>query len=196
MRNRIIRLLRDLPNDFSTGELAFYALTNRFELHLRDKLAYRLQMQLKQVQVLREWKHTDISIHRQGRQPVIIELKYGLAAMLLRKQDVKKAAVPLGLEKDFQKSKRISKYFHGIAFFSCPANPIPEKYKSSVKYFATSNKYCEVFNTQRKWRIELKNKIEYHFPQKTFSIKVGTLDAGNWFETNVDLIWILISFKT
>ena len=196
MRNRIIRLLRELPSDFSTNELAFYALTNRFELHLRDRLAFKLQMQLKRAQVLREWKFTDISIHRDGREPVIIELKYGLAAMLYRKQEIQKAGLLLGLKRDLQKAQRISKDCHGIVFFSCPTNQIPEKYKSSVKNFATTNRYCKVLDSPRKWRIKLRKSIEYHFPQKTFSIKADTLDVGKWFETHVDLIWFLISWKT
>ena len=196
MRNRIIRFLKELPSDFSTNELAFYALTNRFELHLRDKLAFKLQMQLKRAQVFREWKYTDISIHRNGREPVIIELKYGLAAMLLRRREIQKAGLLLGLKRDLQKSQRISKDCHGIVLFSCPTNQIPEKYKSSVKNFATINKYCEVLASPRKWRIELIKRIEYHFPQKTFSIKAGTLYVGKWFETHVNLIWVLISRKT
>lgn len=193
MRNRIIRFLRELPTDFSTNELAFYSLTNRFELHLRDKLAFRLQMQLKNAQVFPEWKFTDISIHRDGRKPVIIELKYGLAAKLLRKREIKKAGLLMGLKRDLQKSKQLSKDCHGILFFSCPTNPIPEKYKSSVKNFATINRYCEKLDSPRKWRIELKKRIEYHFPQRSYSIKADTLYVGKWFETHVNLIWFLIS---
>jgi len=196
MRNRIIRLLRELPSDFSTNELAFYALTNRFELHLRDKLAFKLQMQLKRALVLREWNSTDISIQRVGKEHVIIELKYGLAATLYRKKEIQKTGLLLGLKRDLQKSQQFSKDCHGIVFLSCPTNQIPKKYKSSVKNFATINRHCKALDSPRKWRIKLRESIEYHFPQKTFSIKAGTLDVGKWFDTQVDLIWFLISRKT
>ena len=84
MRNRIIRFLNELPSAFSTNELAFYALTNKCELHLRDKLAYRLQLHYPKFQVLREWKNIDISIHKNGQVKSLVEIKYTHVAYILR----------------------------------------------------------------------------------------------------------------
>ena len=88
MRNRIIRYLKELPSGFSTNELAYYALGNRMEIHLRDKLAYKIFYgRKKNMTIHREWNKVDISVHRNDKVVALLELKYDYAAKIIRKKD-------------------------------------------------------------------------------------------------------------
>ena len=196
MRNRIIRFLNELPSAFSTNELAFYALTNKFELHLRDKLAYRLQLQYPKLQVLREWNNIDISIHKGETIRSLIEIKYSHVAYILRQRIPEKIRIMNYLLKDYTKCCEIDKNWHGILFLSCPKKKIKMKYKKQVKGFATLNKYSEHYKTPRQWRVNIKKIIvDNFFSEKQFMVKSNTLNIGSWFDTPVDLVWFLISRK-
>jgi hypothetical protein len=196
MRNRIIRFLNELPTAFSTNELAFYALTNKFELHLRDKLAFRLQSQYPKLQVLREWNNIDISIHKDETIRSLIEIKYSHVAYILRQRLPENIRIMKYLFQDYNKCCEISNNWHGILFLSCPKKKISVKYKKQVKRYSTLNKYSEHYRTERQWRVNIKKIIvDYFFDEKQFRVKSNTLNIGSWFETPVDLIWFLISAK-
>lgn len=193
MRNRVIRFLDEFPKNFSTDELAFYSLTNKFELHLRDKLAYLLQYQLKKFQVLREWKNIDISIHRNGIPQTLIEIKYSPVAYLLRRNEKQKSPVLKGLKRDFDKCKSFNARWYGIILLSIPQQRIDERYKIQVRNLSCLNKYVDHYKSKRQWRVNLKSTITEVFPENKFRIKGNLLGIGSWFDTQVDLAWFLIS---
>lgn len=193
IRNRIIRYLKDLPTGFSTGELAFYSLSNSFELHLRDKLAYKLNFQLQKDRILREWQNIDISVHRKNGTKIGIELKYGLVSQIIRRRDIKKSGILRSLFCDYQKSIRKIDSWHGVIFLSCPKNKIPEKYRNRVSKFSSVNKYVNYFDTERKSRMFIKQAVDEHFKPNKFKTKVSTLNIGTCFGVNIDMIWVLIS---
>jgi hypothetical protein len=61
---------------FERNELAYLALTSKPELHLRDRLAWRLHCALPGVRVAREWRRTDLAIFPADGVPVaVVELK-------------------------------------------------------------------------------------------------------------------------
>lgn len=196
MRNRIIRYLKELPSAFSTNELAYYALGNRMEMHLRDKLAYKIFYDRKKnMTVHREWNKIDISVHRNDKVTALLELKYDFAAGVARRKNPEAGGVTKRLYLDYDKCKSYHCPWHGILFLSCPRSPIPLKYKNQVRALRSINKYAEAIKLPRQWRIKLKEVVEGIFTPKRFAIKVGTLDIGQCFETNIDLIWFLISTK-
>ena len=195
MKNRLIRYLKELPTDFATNELAFYGLTNSFELLLRDKLAYRLQQQYEKFVILREWNKIDISVHRNDNIKALIEIKYTHAFLMLRKHDKSSLRSLVGLKSDYKKGLKHSKNWHGIVFVSCPTSSIPEKYRKHVRGFKPKNKYCNAFKNGRQWKLGLKDIVQSHFPASKFNTRVGLHNIGSMFDVQMNLIWFLISAK-
>ena len=194
MRNRTVRYIKELPRWFSTNELAYYALGNRMEIHLRDKLAYKIFYDRKKnMTVFREWNNVDISVHRNDKIAALLELKYDYAAKIVRKKDHNVGGAINSLYSDYKKCKRYKSPWHGIIFLSCPRTAVPLKYRGQVRAFSMINRYAELIPSPRQWRVKLKKIVEEQFKPKRFAIKVGTLDIGQCFETNIDLIWFLIS---
>lgn len=196
MRKRLIRLIKEIASAFSTNELAFYCLTNSFELPLRDKLAYRLQLQYPKFVVLREWNNVDISIHEKNKVKSLIEIKYSFASMIARRRDKKGVRILKSLKNQYIKSKRTCKDWHGLIFLSCPQSEVPEKYSFQVKKIRAINKYVGEYSSLGSWRRGINEAITLHFPENEFVIISNSVHAGCFFDTNVNFLWFLITRKS
>lgn len=76
-----------------TDELAYFALTSKPEAQIRDRLAYRLHLQLtdRDLIVAREWKRTDLAILDGAEKPLaLVEAKALLSADMLYDRRVEK----------------------------------------------------------------------------------------------------------
>ena len=195
-KNRIIRSLNELPRTYSTGELAYYTMTNGFELHIRNNLAFSLQSQLiKKYDVLREWKSVDLSIHRDGECKCLIELKNQKSCNLLKKRNPANIKLLQSLYNQYKTFHKSKIPWYGVIFISHPRNEIPEKYRNKVRNYLSINKYVREGLSPRKLRLNIREMIFLHFSAKKFSVTAKTIDIGTFFETGVDLCWFLISKK-
>lgn len=201
MRNRLISHIKEIGSVFSTNELAFYCLTNSFELPLRDKLAYKLQQKYSKFVVCREWNHIDISIHERGKKnkfpaKSLIEIKYSFACLIMRRRDKKESYVLKSLKDQYEKDNKVCKDWHGLIFLSCPRSKVPDKYSFQVRRRSTINKHVNDYSSLSKWRAGVKEAIVIHFPTNKFIIKGGFIQAGYCFDTKVDFLWFLITKKS
>lgn len=194
MRNRIISNIKGISSAFIANELAFYSLTNSFELQLRDKLAYRLQQQYPKLEIMRELNKVDISIHKNKAVKALIEIKYSCAPMIVRRKDKKESRILKSLRGQYERSRGVCKDWHGLIFLSCAKSAIPHKYSFQVKHLEAINKYANEYSIPG-WRRAIKKTIVEHFSASHFLIKSGSVDAGCYFGTNVNLLWFLISKK-
>lgn len=195
MRNLIIRNLNELPKNFSTGELAYYTMTNGFELHIRNNLAYNLQYRLIKYDVLREWNSVDLSIHRDGKCYCLIELKNSKSCNLLKKRNPSNSNLLKSLYSQYKSFHKSKIPWYGVIFVSHPRNEIPAKYRNKVRNYLSVNKYVREKLSTRKVRLSIKDIIHLHFSEDKFKIASKTMDIGTFFETRVDLFWFLISKK-
>lgn len=193
MRNLIIRNINELPKGFATGELSYYTMTNGFELHIRNNLAFNLQYSLKGYDVIREWKKADLSIHKDNKCRCLIELKSAKSCNILKKRNVNEIPILKSLYRQYRNLNGTKAAWYGVIFVSHPRNEIPLKYKSKVRNFSSTNKYARECFTQRQMRSKLKSIISHHFPESSFSVTTKTIDIGSFFETGIDLNWILIT---
>jgi len=87
MRNVLIGTLKDFHRAFAADELAYLLLTSRSELHLRDKLAFKLYSKFPKKLIAREWKHIDLAVIEKNQPKALIEIKLAHTAGILRKKD-------------------------------------------------------------------------------------------------------------
>lgn len=77
LRDLLVSQLRAVGSSFEEDELAYLALTQKVELHFRDRLAWGLHKALEpdQLVVAREWRRADLAIV-QGEIPIaLVEAK-------------------------------------------------------------------------------------------------------------------------
>lgn len=195
MKGRIIRNLNELPKHFFTGELAYYTMTNGFERHICNNIAFHLQYQLKKYDVLREWKKVDISIHRDDKCHCLIELKNAKSSSLLKKRNPSDSHLLKSLYCQYEAFGKSKIPWYGVIFISHPRNEIPEKYRSKVRNYQSVNKYVREGISARKLRITIKEMISLYFNESKFKIAAKTMDIGTFFETGINLNWFLVSKK-
>jgi len=77
LRTVLLEHLQDMPGRFEPDELAYLALTQKVELHFRDRLAWGLHKTLypRGLVVSREWRRTDLAILGGGLPLALVEAK-------------------------------------------------------------------------------------------------------------------------
>src|SRR3989344_4438778 len=111
-QTQLFKEVSNIGKRFGKDELAYFALTGKPELLLRDKLAYRLNSQLhsKGFEVLREWKRTDLAILKGWEPKILLEFKvmytFDAVPSLKEKRDVNQ--FPKLMLGDLKKARKLS----------------------------------------------------------------------------------------
>ena len=126
----ILDSIKQSANEFQKDELAYLALTSKIENPIRDKWAYLMQRNLKKqkIDVVREWKRSDIAIVQNNHPIAIIELKamYTFDALKILKL---KEYISY-MESDKKKAKKIADkniLIYTVLLATHPLSSVPKK---------------------------------------------------------------------
>lgn len=137
---KISEALKEISKSFEKNELAYLSLTSKIENPVRDRLAYRLHSDFRNVSTIaaREWKRRDLVILKNGSPKAIIEMKamYTFDAAKNREisgfhqkliEDMAKANMYNGVE------------VYGLLLATHPQETLNKDYKYTVKYLGGIN---------------------------------------------------------
>lgn len=191
----IVNSLKETIKEFSKNELAFFALTTKIELPLRDRWAYVLFSKLSKTDfiVSREWKRTDIAILQKGSPKVLIEIKalYTFDAISERGNYKKRINY---LQDDEDKAFRLA--FQDTQIFTVllathPLSPIPHDLEGIAKYVWGINGAYVKYKDSNTIKKIATNRIKEAFKGKNL-VSEGVLKAGSAFGINTEIIyWVL-----
>ncbi len=180
---------------FCTNELAYLSLTQKIELPIRDKLAYRLQSTLDQEYanaiVCREWYRTDIAIFDENELVCALEAKAIYSFDIIK--NGKKHNYPVLIEKDLDKAQEVArKRGHLVKPYSLLIATHPEelphcRYCKAVKYYGGLKRYTNDRNNFSRCHKELKSRMAGYRIAGSHN-----LSAGRAFGVDVSLfVWLL-----
>lgn len=181
-------------NRFSEGDLAFLAVTSKFECQFRDIVACFLHSLYKNdYLVAREWgKRIDLALldkSNPNNPVVLMEFKAVSSAEYI-------ARFKKQIKKDYYKLKRlgdkIDKYL--VLCVNLPASKIEHAYKNAVKYFSSVNNYFDTTSSENDKFEELKRKVDNFIPELSlFKFeKPPILNLGNYYTTTIKIAVFVI----
>jgi hypothetical protein len=140
MKSELVEAISNIPVD--TDELAYLALTSKPEAQIRDRLAYRLHLQLagQELLVAREWKRTDLAVLQSDGAPLaLIEAKALLSADLQYQGRVEKwrKRVLADINKARQTAERADAQdseVYALVIVTHVLTPVTPEQRSVVKY--------------------------------------------------------------
>lgn len=191
----IVNSLKETIKEFSKDELAFFALTTKIELPLRDRWAYVLFSKLSKTDFIisREWKRTDIAILQKGSPKVLIEIKalYTFDAISERGNYKKRINY---LQDDEDKASRLAfqdTQIFTVLFATHPLLPVPHDLEGIVKYvWGINGAYTKHKDANTIKKIAI-TRINEEFKDKNL-VAEGVLKAGSAFGINTEIIyWVL-----
>jgi hypothetical protein len=195
----IVDSLKETLGEFNENELAFFALTTKIELTLRDRWAYVLFSKLSKSNFLvsREWKRTDIAIIEENKPVVLIEIKalYTFDAISARGNYKKRISY---LQDDEEKATRLASKdtdIYTVLLATHPLTSIPYILEGVVKYVPGINGAFSKHQNANNIRKIATERIREEFKGKNL-ITEGILKAGLAFGIETEIIyWILYKEK-
>lgn len=175
-------------------ELAYLSLTGKPELQVRDKLAYRLHVQLTKngnFGVLREWKRRDLAVFQGADLKLLLEAKAAFTFDFLR-PETKTNNFNEILNADFEKTrhsaaKHLSTSHKAFALLLVvnPLGVVPIHWQKHLKYVARKTAKTELRTSE-----ELNLLVQKRIPASS-QIAHGVWKAGRAFDTDVEVCYWL-----
>ncbi|MBW4862695.1 MAG: hypothetical protein KZY55_08130 [Paeniclostridium sp.] len=194
---RVIQESRDL---FGENELAYLSLTSKNELVIRDRIAYKLHLDLKDSIVAREYSvkgmnsRIDLAILENDDIKDIIELKsmYTFDAVDGLGKFID------SVNRDFNKNSGLKSNTtnqFAIIIGTHPRDIPNEKYKHFVKYYSSIKRYMKKINNNRVLIDKMDNKVRNAFERDKYNVKNIIMYAGNAFGVDVDICFWVVEKK-
>lgn len=195
MRNVLIGITKDIHSAFNTGELAYLLLTSKSELHLRDKLAFKLYSKYPKRLIAREWNRIDLAVIAKNQPKALIEIKLAHTAGVVRKKDDSFKTLDK-LMRDIENAKEFAlkaTEIYGLLFLIHGKDEIPDSDDINImKYRKIINPQLKKYGSEKKLFNEAKRRIKMHLDNCNLKIKFGKMDLGKAYGIGVDLTYVLI----
>ena len=194
---KVIQESRDL---FGEDELAYLSLTSKNESVLRDRIAYKLHLDLKDSIVAREYSvkginsRIDLAILKNNDIKDIIELKsmYTFDAVDGLEKFIDSVNRDFNKNSDL-KSNTTSQF--AIIIGTHPRDIPNEKYKHFVKYYNSIKRYMKKISNDRVLIDKMDRKIRSAFEKDKYEVRDTIMNAGSAFGVDVDICFWIIEKK-
>jgi len=192
LRRAIDEELGAVAGDFGDDELAYFALTTKVELHVRDKLAWRLHKRLRggDLAVAREWKRADLAVLERGAPRALLEAKalYGFNAIF----DLPRFARYISA--DVAKARALggeSSEVFVLVSSTHVSTPVPRPLRGVVKYDKEINRALAAFQEPGELRATANHRVEGYLRTLGFTTRHG-LGSGSALGLDVELdAWLV-----
>ena len=185
---------------FGEDELAYLSLTSKNELVIRDKIAYKLHIELKESIVTREYRvkgvnsRIDLATLENNEIKDIIELKSMYTFDAVDGLDKFIDSVNRDFDKNSSLKNDITNQF-AIIIGTHPRTIPSEKYKDFVKYYNSIKRYMKKISRDRILIEKMDRKIRSAFEKDKYEIKDIIVNAGNAFGVDVDICFWIVEKK-
>ena len=196
----LVKVIQESRELFGENELAYLSLTSKNESVIRDRIAYKLHLELKNSIVAREHSikainsRIDLAVLENNDIKDIIELKsmytfdavYGLDKFID------------SINRDFDKNSSLKSDTtsqFAIVIGTHPRSIPSEQYKDFVKYYNSIKRCMKKINNNTVLIDKMDNKLRNAFKQDKYEVKSLTIYAGNAFEVDVDICFWIIEKK-
>ncbi|MGL5755423.1 MAG: hypothetical protein ACRCYC_08875 [Paraclostridium sp.] len=196
----LVKVIQESRGLFGENELAYLSLTSKNESAIRDRIAYKLHLELKNSIVAREYSikginsRIDLAVLEDNDIKDIIELKsmYTFDAV-----DVLDKFID-SVNRDFDKNsilKSNTTSQFAIIIGTHPRSIPNEQYKNFVKYYNSIKRYMKKINNNTDLIDKMDNKVRNAFKQDKYEVKNFTMYVGNAFEVDVDICFWIVEKK-
>lgn len=193
----VIQESRDL---FGEDELAYLSLTSKNESVIRDRIAYKLHLELKDAIVTREYKvkgvnsRIDLAILENKDIRDIIELKSMYTFDALDGLDKFINSVNRDFDKNSSFKNNITNQF-AIMIGTHPREIPNEKYEDFVKYYSSMKRCMKQISNDKVLIDKMDRKIRSAFEKDKYEVRDTIMNAGNVFGVDVDICFWIIEKK-
>ena len=196
----LVKVIQESRELFGENELAYLSLTSKNESVIRDRIAYKLHLELKNSIVAREHSikainsRIDLAVLENNDIKDIIELKsmYTFDAVDGLDKFID------SINRDFYKNSRLKSDTtsqFAIVIGTHPRSIPSEQYKDFVKYYNSIKRCMKKINNNTVLIDKMDNKLRNAFKQDKYEVKSLTIYAGNAFEVDVDICFWIIEKK-
>ena len=196
----LVKVIEDIKDLFGKDELAYLSLTSKNELVIRDRIAYKLHIELKNSIVAREYSVKGIN----SRMDLVILENYSIRDIIELKSMYTFDAVD-GLDKfidsvnrDFDKNsslKNNNTSQFAIIIATHPKEIPSEKYKDFIKYYNSIKRYMKKVSNDEVLIDKMDDKIRSNFTNDKYEVRSIIVNAGNAFEVDVDICFWIVEKK-
>lgn len=196
----LLRVIQEGIGLFEENELAYLSLTSKNESVIRDKVAYKLHLELKNSIVVKEYKRIDLAILEGDKIKDIVELKsmytFDSIPRVRSKSHFKSRTDEYMNEviEDFHKNSRflnenVNQY--AVIIATHPKQIPNKKYKEAIQYYdkiISSTKKIDNYTILN----NTKKSLHQTFGCSQYSIKELKLECGRAFGIDIEVyIWIV-----
>lgn len=198
--DEIVKVIQDSSNSFGENELAYLSLTSKNELVIRDRIAYKLHVELKNSIVVREYSvkginsRIDLAILENDNIKDIIELKSMYTFDAVDGLDKFIDSVNRDFAKNSSLKNNTTNQF-AIVIGTHPRSLPSEKYKNFVKYYNSIKRYMKKISSDRVLIDIMDRKLRSAFEKDKYEVKDIIINAGNAFGVDVDICFWIIEKK-
>ncbi len=195
-QTQLFKEVSNIGKRFGKDELAYFALTSKPELLLRDRLASRLNRQLysEGYKILREWKRTDLAILKDRKPKILLEFKamytFDGVSSPREKRDVNQ--FPKLMLTDLKKAKRHTNKntkIYSVLFAVHPLSVIDK----NLPYARKINSAFKLHGNPETVKTLCEQNIKNFFKNKEKRIiKSGTINCGKWSGVKVALLFYIV----
>ncbi|MGG7148958.1 hypothetical protein ACQPVA_19385 [Clostridium butyricum] len=196
--NEMIKTIEESISLFGKDELAYLSLTSKNELVIRDKIAYKLHLDLKDLVIAREYSpkgissRIDLAVLKDDKLKDIVELKSmytfdgvdGLEKFLD------------SVNKDFKKNQELvnNKMNQWGVIIATHPKQVPNKcYKDYVKYYGSIKRYINQVDKPEYLIKTMDLKIRNSFESDKYDVAHYVANVGNAFGIDVDIcFWVIL----
>lgn len=198
--DELVKVIQDSSFLFGENELAYLSLTSKNELVIRDRIAYKLHLELKNSIVAREYSvkginsRIDLAILENENIKDIIELKSMYTFDVLGGLDTFIDSVNRDFDKNNSLKNNTTNQF-SIIIGTHPKDVPSEKYKDFVKYYNSIKRYMKKVSTDKVLIDKMDKKIRNAFEKDKYEVRDIIMNAGNAFGVDVDICFWIIEKK-
>ena len=193
----LVKVIQESRELFGENELAYLSLTSKNESVIRDRIAYKLHLELKNSIVAREHSikainsRIDLAVLENNDIKDIIELKSMYTFDAVDGLDKFIDSINRDFDKNSSLKSDTTSQF-AIVIGTHPRSIPSEQYKDFVKYYNSIKRCMKKINNNTVLIDKMDNKLRNAFKQDKYEVKSLTIYAGNAFEVDVDIcFWII-----
>ena len=196
----LVKVIQESRELFGENELAYLSLTSKNESVIRDRIAYKLHLEIKNSIVAREHSikainsRIDLAVLENNDIKDIIELKSMYTFDAVDGLDKFIDSINRDLDKNSSLKSDTTSQF-AIVIGTHPRSIPSEQYKDFVKYYNSIKRYMKKINNNTVLIDKMDNKLRNAFKQDKYEVKSLTIYAGNAFEVDVDICFWIIEKK-
>ena len=196
----LLKVIQESKDLFGEDELAYLSLTSKNESVIRDKIAYKLHLELRNLIVAREYSvkgvnsRIDLAILENNDIKDIIELKSMYTFDSIDGLDKFIDSVNKDFGKNSSLKNNTTRQF-AIIIGTHPRDIPSEEYKDFVKYYNSIKRYMKKVSTDKVFIDKMDRKIRNAFEKDEYEVRDTMMNAGNAFGVDVDICFWIVEKK-